>query len=223
LSNGATIGAKRKSGLYFGMFVYNVCRPRSSYGGIVHRKVRQSLAVVCLFAGITAVVFLDRNSQAQEQPPSLPLPEMQKLSKLYVGSWTYTESYPKSAMLPNGGQNVGMYTSDLGPGGNSIVNHFHSKGAIGEFDGTIVMTWDPGEKAYKEYVFGDSFPGAMVGTGQWEGDTLVYRMELTLGGRKIALRNTTKFLDGGKLESEQYSSSNGAPEKLLVHVEAVKR
>jgi hypothetical protein len=171
-----------------------------------------------------AVIALVRNSFAQEgKPPALPLPEMQKLSKLYVGSWTFTETYPKSAMAPNGGENTGIYTSELGPGGNSIFNHFHSKGSVGEFDGTIVMTFDPKEKLYKAYVFGDSFPTAVVETGQWENDTLVYRFELAMGPTKIALRNVTKFLPDGKLASDEFTSVNGAPETLLVHVEAARK
>ena len=100
---------------------------------------------------------------------------------------------------------------------------FHSKGPVGEFEGVIVMTWDPKEKAYKGYVFGDSFPAAVVQTGQWEGDNLVYRSELSAGGMKFALRNSTKFLSDKKLTSDEYSSANGAPEALLVHVEAVKK
>jgi len=155
--------------------------------------------------------------------PASPLPEMQRLSKLYVGIWTYTETYPKSASSPNGAVNTGIYTSELGPGGNSIINRFHSKGPVGEFEGVIVMTWDPKEKAYKAYVFGDSFPAALVETGQWENNFLVYRAELSVGSMKLALRTATKFLDGGKLTSDAFSSTNGSPETLLVHVEAVKK
>jgi hypothetical protein len=167
---------------------------------------------------------LTTNSVAQEQrPPTLPLPEMQRLSKLYVGTWTYTETYLKSAFYPNGGVNTGVYTSELGPGGNSIIDHFHSKGPVGEFEGVIVMVWDPKEKAYKAYVFGDSFPAALVETGQWESDVLVYRTEFSADGMKLALRNATKFLDGGRLTSDEFSSANGSPDTLLVHVEAVKK
>ena len=159
----------------------------------------------------------------RSSPPSLPLSEMQRLSKLYVGTWTYTETYAKSAFYPNGGMNTGLYTSELGPGGNSIINHFHSKGPVGEFEGVMVMAWDPKEKAYKAYVFGDSFPAAVVETGQWESDVLVYRAEFSVGGTTLALRNATKILDGGRLASDEFSSANGSPETLVVHVEAVKK
>jgi len=182
------------------------------------------LITVLLFLLAVFAPLVFRNAAAQEgKPPALPLPEMQKLSKLYVGSWTFTETYPKSPMAPNGGENTGIYTSELGPGGNSIFNHFHSKGPVGEFDGTIVMTWDPKEKVYKAYIFGDSFPSAVVETGQWENDALVYRFELAMGPAKIAIRSVTKFLPDGKLTSEEFSSVNGAPETLFVHVAATKK
>jgi len=181
------------------------------------------IAVLLLVIAVLTLMFFHSAAAAQEARPQLPLPEMQKLSKLYVGRWEYTETYPKSPMAPNGGTNTGVYTSELGPGGNSIFNHFHSKGPVGEFDGTIVMVWDPKEKSYKAYVFGDSFPSAVVETGQWEADALVYRFELNMGPTKIGLRNVTKFLPDGKLTSEEFTSVNGAPESLLVHVDAAKK
>jgi hypothetical protein len=190
----------------------------------MNRFLKARSVVAALLVAAWMLVSLAASSVAQEQkPPALPLPEMQRLSKLYVGTWTYTETYPKSSVYPNGGVNTGVYRSELGPGGNSIINHFHSKGPVGDFAGVMVMTWDPGEKAYKAYVFGDSFPAAVVQTGRWEGDTLVYRFEFTGGGTKYALRNATKFLKGGKLTSEEFSSTNGAPEVLLVHVEGAKK
>jgi len=181
------------------------------------------IAVLLFVVAILTLMVFRNAAAAQEAKPQLPLPEMQKLSRLYVGKWEYTENFPKSPMAPNGGVNAGIYKSELGPGGNSIFNHFHSKGPVGEFDGTIVMVWDPEEKCFKAYVFGDSFPSAVVETGQWEGDALVYRFELNMGPTKIALRNVTKFLPGGKLTSDEFSSVNGSPEKQIVHVDATKK
>lgn len=181
------------------------------------------LIAILLFVAALLFLFF-RNAAAQEAGrPSLPLPEMQKLAKLYVGRWEYTETYAKSPMAPNGGTGSGIYTSELGPGGNSIFNHFHSKGSLGDAEGTIVMAWDPKEKSYKSYVFGGDFPGAIVTTGQWENDALVYRGEVSMGPTKIALRNVTKFSADGKISSDEFTSVNGAPESLLVHVDAIKK
>ena len=178
--------------------------------------------VTVLSAVVLMILFLPAAIAQEQKPPALPLPEMQRLSTLYVGTWTYTENYPKSPMLPNGAVNTGVYTSELGPGGNSIFNRFHSKGPVGEFEGVLVMTWDPGEKLYKAFAFGD-FPGVILETGQFEGDSLVFRGEFSAGTKKFAIRNVTKFSGDGKLTSEEYSSANGGPEKLLVRVEATKK
>lgn len=183
---------------------------------------RKSLVTLILFSAGLAILFA-KSSHARAQMPKLPLADMERLSKLYVGTWTYTETYPKTPMTPEGGVNIGTYTSELGPGGNSIINRFHSKGPVGDFEGMIVMTWDAKAGDYKAYVLGSSFPGALVETGKLENDTFTLRAEFSMGNTTIAMRNVTKFLEGGKLTSDQYSSANGSPEALLVHVEATKK
>ena len=148
--------------------------------------------------------------------------EMDRL-KFYLGEWDYTETYPKSPFYPEGGKNTGVYSSKLGPGGQSLVNTFHSQGPVGDFEGLLVMTWDAREKAYKAYVFGNDFPGALVETGAFEGDALVFRSEFHMEGASLKLRNVTRLTATGILVSEQFSSMKDAPEKLFVHVEAKKR
>lgn len=179
--------------------------------------------LVCLLSPLDKLP-MTRDTQAQEPArPKLPTAEMQRLDAFYVGTWDYTENYPKSPRAPEGGQNTGVYTSELGPGGNSLINRFHSRGPVGDFEGLLVMTWDPREKVYKEYVFGSDHAGAFVETGQWEGDALVYRAEFPTSGVNLALRNVTKLVAPGQIVSEQFSRVNDAPETLLVRVEATKR
>src|SRR5205807_6445405 len=126
-------------------------------------------------AGILSVLFAApvraKSQEAGSKPEMMAMPggaEMERL-KFYLGEWDYAESYP------NGGKNTGVYTSKLGPGGNSLVQTFHSKGPVGDFEGLLVMTWDPKEKAYKSYVFSGDAPGCVIETGQFEEDVLIYR------------------------------------------------
>jgi hypothetical protein len=142
--------------------------------------------------------------------------EMKRLG-FYPGEWTYTKTYPQGAV------NHGVYTSKLGPGGNSLLNTFHGQGPMGDFEGMLIYTWDPTEGKYKAYLFGNDFPGALVETGEFEGEKLVLRRVFDAGGAKIQLRSVTWLASPGKLIHEQYLSSNGAPEKLLVRVEATKQ
>jgi hypothetical protein len=162
----------------------------------------------------------EKPASAQAAKPGAA--EMDRL-KFYLGEWDYTETYPKSASYPSGGKNTGVYTSKLGPGGMSLINSFHSQGPVGDFEGLLVMTWDAREKAYKAYVFRNDFPGALVETGQFEGDALVFRSEFPMEGATVKLRNVTRVTGPGTLVSEQYSAMKDAPEKLFVRVEAKRR
>ncbi len=80
--------------------------------------------------------------------------EMERL-KFYLGEWDYTETYT------NGGKNTGVYTSKLGPGGNSLINAFHSQGPVGDFEGLLVMTWERKRKRTRLTCSGMIFPGPL--------------------------------------------------------------
>ena len=191
-------------------------------------KIRQHAKAAIVFATAVGILLSlplladgrgsTAGQAAQESKPK-PAPEMEKLN-FYLGEWDYTETYGKG---PNAPKNTGVYTSKLGPGGNSLIKTFHFHGPVGDFEGLLVFTWDPMEKAYKLYVFGNNLPGALVETGAFEGDTLVFHSEITAQGATVKLRNTTRVTEPGKMVSEQFMARKDAPETLLVHVEAKKR
>ena len=175
------------------------------------------------FVGL-ATQLMQAKSEAS-RPQQSDTPEMQRLIRLYRGTWEYTETYSKSPAFPNGGENAGIYTSELGPGGMSIVNRFHSKGPVGDFEGLLVMTWDAKEKAYKAYVFGNDFSGALVETGQFEGDTLIFRANVSMGEKSIPIRNETRVDTKGVLTSDSFfgTAAPGAKETPFVRVVAARK
>ena len=175
------------------------------------------IAVTAVGLGMVRQNSEPKSTQPAEAKAKPGAAEMKRLG-FYLGQWTYTETYPKS-----GGVNHGVYTSKLGPGGNSLLNTFHSQGPVGDFEGMLIYTWDLSEGKYKAYVFGDGFPGALVETGEFEGEKLVFHGEFGAGGAKIQLRSVTWTASPGKLISEEYMSRAGAPEILLVRVEASKQ
>jgi hypothetical protein len=183
------------------------------------------LAVLCMIlAGVEGRGNIRQKEDATNAPEAKAKPGAAEMKRLgfYVGQWTYTETYPKSAFMPQGGVNHGIYTSKLGPGGNSLLNTFHSEGPVGVFEGMLVYTWDMSDGKYKAYVFGDGFPGALIETGQFEGEKLVFHGEVGAGAGRVQMRNVTWMAAPGKLMSEAYMSAAGAPETLLVRVEATK-
>jgi len=185
-------------------------------------KAKYIFSILAIFAlAISAAALAKR--QEKSAPPAKPgAAEMERV-KFYLGEWDYTETYEKSKQLPDGGQDTGVYTSKLGPGGNSLINTFHTQGPYGDFEGLLILTWDPKEKAYKQYGFANDFPGAILETGQFEGDALVFRGEFSMSATKVAIRNSTRLVGPGKLISEEFISANGAPEKLFLRIDATKR
>jgi len=182
------------------------------------------VALLCM-ALSSGTIPAERRAEQEAQAPTAAKasPEMDRLKKLYLGTWDYSEIYEKTPFYPQGGTDTGIYTSELGPGGNSILNRFHSSGPLGEFDGLLVITWDPKENAYKSYVFGNEFPGCIVQTGTFEGDALVFRSEFAAEGTKLKVRNVTHPVSAGRIISEEYVTAEGSPEALMVRVEAKKR
>jgi len=177
--------------------------------------------LVVLFLGHLAGWNAFMPAKVSAAPPAAP--EMERLTKMYLGTWEYTETYPKTPVTPNGGVNTGVYTSELGPGGNSLVNRFHSQGPVGDFEGLLIYTWDPKEKTYKYYAFGNDFPGAFVATGNFEGDALVFRLEFDAGGAKMALRNVARVDEKGTMTVEEFMAMPGKPEALVVTVVAKRK
>lgn len=187
------------------------------------KKLNCWLPAIFIAVLVLSGALFAKTPQDAKSAPAVPgSQEMAKL-KFYIGEWNYTESYEKTPLYPAGGKNTGLYTSTPGPGGNSLVQHFHSQGPMGDFEGLMIITWDTKENAYKEYIFGNDFPGCLVQTGQFEGDTLVFRGEVSMGATKLAMRNTTKLAAPNKIVSAEYVAVNGAPESLMLTVEASKK
>jgi len=91
-------------------------------------KIRHSLvvaAIVALALGSASFAKHRQDSTAQNSAAKPGEREMERL-KFYVGEWSYTETYGKTPFYPTGGKNTGVYSSKLGPGGNSLINSFHS-------------------------------------------------------------------------------------------------
>src|SRR5579884_1633372 len=120
-------------------------------------------------------------------------PEVNKLAKTMVGTWTTAETAPPSDMMPNGGTGSGEATIHRGPGGNSLIQNYRSQSAMGKFAGHGVTWYDTQAKAFKN-IWCDSMTPAgcevFNGTGQWEGDKLVFSGTQNMMGKTEQVKET---------------------------------
>jgi hypothetical protein len=159
-------------------------------------------------------------ANTQEKPQGLV--EMEKL-RLLVGTWSYTETWEKTAWAPSGAGGNGTYEARLGPGGYSLIIDFTTHIAIGDEIGHGILTWDPREKAYKQFIVGNAFPGCEVFTGRWEGDVLTFQGEFEAGGRKTALKTIYTEWKPKSITILEYYRAGDAPFQLLQTTKATKQ
>jgi len=156
----------------------------------------------------------------QEKPPGLA--QMEKL-QLLVGTWSYTETYEKTAAMPEGGGGTGTYVARPGPGGYSLIVDFTTHLKTYDEIGHGILTWDAKEKTYKQYIVGNGFPGCFVVTGQFDGGQLVFQGEFEAAGMKTALKTVYAEWKPNSLTVLEYYRIGDAPFQLLQTTKATKQ
>jgi hypothetical protein len=131
-----------------------------------------------------------KSPEQASMPMPKPAPEMTKMIKMMAGTWTVTEKHESNPMMPKGGTNKGTAVLTPGPGDMSLVEKYHSTGAIGSFNGLGTFWWDTKAQAYPGVWCDNMSPTGCNNTGstKWEGDKLVGTMEGEMNGQKIMTR-----------------------------------
>jgi hypothetical protein len=160
-------------------------------------------------------------TEVQKPPAPKPGVEMDQL-KFLRGYWHYVSSYDKTTFYPNGGTGRGTYTTTEGPGGFSQIAEFQGTSPDGFEAGHEVTTWDPREHAYKSYIFGNNFPGCIVRTGRWDGNTLIFDADFELDGMKLHLQSSTTANPDGSVTIVEKFGADGAPLQTTLTLKATR-
>lgn len=126
-------------------------------------------------------------AQGQQPPPAagmLPKPseQMQRLTRMFTGMWSTTETHEPSPWTPSGSTGQGREIIRSGPGGLHLLASYRSRNSMGMYEGHGVMSWDPKLNAYKSYWFDVMTPGGAVETCVFEGEALVCKGEMEVPG-----------------------------------------
>jgi len=149
-----------------------------------------------------------------------PSPEIQKLIKMLAGTWSASEKVEPSEFMPQGSSGSGTDTVKAGPGGNSLVSDYRSKGPMGSFSGHGIIYWDPKRQVYSS-VWCDSMSpeGCEVGaTGKWEGDNLVFNAEGEMVGKKFRSKQVYTDIKPDSYTFYIDSSMDGGPMKRFLTI-----
>jgi Protein of unknown function (DUF1579) len=166
----------------------------------------------------------DKKSEGGQMamPMTKPSPEMQKLSKMMVGTWSTTEKMEPAPWAPKGSTGKGIAVFKNGPGGLSLVQDYKSSGSMGSFTGHGVMWWDPKAGGFKSIWCDSGTPsgcGVSTGLAKFEGDNLVGTDEEDMMGQKVAMKNTWTDVTPN---SFTFSTDGGPPGGEMKHVMTIK-
>lgn len=134
--------------------------------------------------------------QAHQQLRAKQIPEMAKMEKTFAGRWRVSVKYePSPEMgLPTGGSAQGMAMIHTGPAGNSLMEMVRTRSAQGPFQGVMVLWYDGNAKTYRRVWCDSDAPTCDAsGSGNWEGENLVFTSAGEYGGKKYQTKET--FVD----------------------------
>ena len=162
-----------------------------------------------------------------------PAPEMEKLSRVFVGTWSTSEKHEPGKIAPKGGVGKGTETDKLGPGGMSLVSDYKSSDPMGKFAAHGVIWWDAKEQAYKSLECQNRSPvGCEVGgTWKWEGNDLVLHEEgikevwtdITPTSRTFYMDASTEGGPMKRVMTIKYTKSGGTKATRRTSVETPKK
>ena len=158
-------------------------------------------------------------------PAMKPSPEIQKLAKAMVGSYTTKETHDPGGFIPNGGTGTGEARFTLGPGGNSIIENYQSKSGPmgGKFRGHGVVWYDAKAGGYRSVWCDSMSPMCEVGgVSKWEGNNLVGTTDSEMMGKKVSYKETMSNLSPQGFKMDMEMSTEGSPMKHVLSIEYMK-
>jgi hypothetical protein len=168
----------------------------------------------------------DKEKTATKPPAAMPSmkpsPEIQKLAKAMVGSYTTKETHDPGPFMPTGGTGTGEAKFTLGPGGNSVIESYQSKtGPMGGgFRGHGVVWYDAKAGAYRSVWCDSMSPMCEVGgPTKWEGDKLTGTTNSEMMGKKVSYHETMSDFSPKGFKMDMEMSTEGSPMKHVMTIE----
>lgn len=187
---------------------------------------RYALVLTILFSISAAIAQDEPKKPAGEKPKAgeqagamtmpKPSPELERLAKMMLGTWTVNESHEASEMGP-AGASKGTSVIKRGPGGFSVVQTFTSSMAGQKFDGHGITWWDPKDQAYRGVWCDSMTPKCdMSSSIKWEGEKLVGGMDAEMpDGKQVRIREEFTDIKPNSFTFNMYTGDENKPSMVL--------
>ena len=147
--------------------------------------------------------------------------EMAKLIHALAGSWSLQLSTPT-----HGGAGSGTEVWRVGPGGNSLIEEYHSTGDEGEISGLGVAWWDKSAGRFQVVWCDNTDPGGcstIKNGARWEGGDLTALHEWEEAGKKFTLREVFSSFTENSFTQTLYQSESGSDLNKILTIRATRK
>ena len=147
--------------------------------------------------------------------------EMKKLTDTFAGMWKTTATVEKNAFFPMSGTAEGRSDFRSGPAGNSLIERARSHGVMGVFAGLGLFWWDSKAAAYKA-LWCDSLSQNgcdSLGTGHWEGNSLVFTSQTDVGAGSMQMRETYSNVTADSFTFTMEAAAGDAPMAKMMTIQ----
>lgn len=169
------------------------------------------LAHVPVVGALFVLMTVAPSPAALGQPQTTPSPEMQRLSKAIVGTFTVVETHHAR---PGGSEWTarGTATYAEGPDRMSVVEDYRSTGPRGPFSAVAVVWWDAEAGAFRHFECesGEAC-GVVDDKGAWEEQAVVFVRHLVRQDRKIRYEERYDFSRADTIVITASLSVDGGP------------
>jgi len=136
---------------------------------------------------------------------SVPAPEMQRLAKMLVGTWTVDEDFAPGGSMPNGHRGSGRSVIEPGPGEASLIDDFISSSPAAHWHSLI--WWEKAGKVFRKVSCDDFSEEACTvekGRGRWEGNEVVWQLTVSQDGKDVPVKVVWAEKDNGSFAESRY-------------------
>lgn len=170
------------------------------------KRTTAELILLIAFTALTAAQNAERGSKPR------PSPEMQRVTKMLLGTWKVDEDFaPGNSVMPQGGKGMARSVITLGPGGLSLIEDFvgTSSPAVHLYG---VYWWDPAAHGLRSFGCNDLEEGCSVldGLGRWQGNDVVTELKFQEAGKTKSAKLVWTQKDRDSFTATMYiADSNG--------------
>jgi hypothetical protein len=154
---------------------------------------------------------------AAQTPAPKPGSQIEKLLRVFEGTWAINEKLPPDSSMPNGATGEGRIVWRPGPGGFSVVEDYKSKQGAREVTGLGVFWWDESAGGYRTIWCDSTNPGGCISfkaVARWEGSHLVLAEDYEVNGKKFTFKEVFGDITPGAFTQTLYGGEAGGTMKV---------